>query len=316
MVSADSDVATRHPLACRSDVARLAVLVAGGAAAMVAPGRWDPAISNILFRLLVRTAPHKIDRVAEHMSAALPASMLQDPRAAAEEHYRMRLEDGWGRVRGMRRHGWQPRIEMEGLERVREGLSRNRGVVLWSMRFSSATAIKQGFHRGGVPLVHLSSRNHGAPCISELGVRVVAPMYCRAENHYLAERVQIPNDGSLAYLIRLREHLRSNAVVSVFGEHHGRQNQEVSVLGKHRQFARGAPSLAWLEGSALFTVCAVRMGPFHYKVIVGDEIEVNTGMPRREFADEAVTEYARRLEGLIKDHPADWHGWSSDDPDR
>jgi hypothetical protein len=55
------------------------------------------------------------------------------------------------------------------------------------------------------------------------------------------------------------------------------------------------------------------MGPFHYKVIVGDEIEVNTDTPRREFADQAVTEYARRLEGLIKDHPADWQGWSSDD---
>jgi hypothetical protein len=68
-----------------------------------------------------------------------------------------------------------------------------------------------------------------------------------------------------------------------------------------------------MEGSALFTVCAVRMGPFHYKVIVGDEIEVNTDTPRREFADQAVTEYARRLEGLIKDHPADWQGWSSDD---
>lgn len=294
--------------ASRADFARLAVLVAGGAVTMLTPSQWDSAILRMLFRLYAGVRGSNIDRIAARMNAVLPS--MVDARGTAEEHVRMRLEDAWGRLRGVRRNGWRPRIEIEGLDRVEEALSRGRGAIFWCMRFSSPTAVKQAFHRSGLPLIHLSQQEHGAPSRSKLGLLVVAPIHCRAENPFLAERIQIPLDGSLGYLSELREGLRGNACVSIFGEHQGTENHEVRILGKRWEFALGSPSLAWLEGSGLLPVYAIRLAPFHYKVMVEGEIHVNQGISRRDFAGQALAEYAHRLERLILAHPADWQGWS------
>lgn len=284
-------------------------MTGGTVAAALTPQGWDPAIASILVRLYAVAAPRTVDRVATNMAAVLPPSTALQPRKLAADYLRMRLEDMWGRLRGMRRFGWRPEIEIEGLERVREARSRGRGVILWSMRFSSSTAIKQVFHRAGLPLVHVSREDHGARTKTKLGVKVVAPMFCRAENPYLAARVQIPLDGSLGYLRDLRKHLRDNACVSIFGEHEGIQNVEVEILGTRRRFALGAPSLAWLENSVLFTVYPLRVGPCHYRVVIDKEIPVTRTIPRRQFAAQAVEEFGRRLQRLIVAHPADWQGW-------
>jgi lauroyl/myristoyl acyltransferase len=181
------------------------------------------------------------------------------------------------------------------------------------MLLSSGTAMKQAFYEAGLPLVHLSREEHGCFTQTTLGVRVVAPFFCRAENPYLAERVQIPLDGSLAYLNTLRRRLQENACVSIFGEHAGRQNGTVEVLGKPWSFALGAPSLAWSEGAALFTVHALRTAPFHYRVIVDPEIPVNRSLPRKIFARQALQEFARRLQRAIERQPGDWQSWSFGD---
>jgi lauroyl/myristoyl acyltransferase len=243
------------------------------------------------------------------MERVLPAEACAGPAQLAEEYVLMRLEDMWGRVRGVRRFGWRPRVEIEGLERVRRALDRGYGVILWGMRFASATVIKQGFYQAGLPLVHLSREQHGSPSLTRLGVGFVGPLYCRAENSYLAERVQIPLDGSLGYLKHLRERLRANACVSIFGEHEGRQGAEVEVLGARWRFALGAPSLAWMEGAELLTVYPLRTGPFQYRVVVDEPIAVDRSAPRKEFARQALAEFAARLERLIIAHPAQWQGW-------
>jgi lauroyl/myristoyl acyltransferase len=242
------------------------------------------------------------------MARVLPAA-AGDSRRFAEEYTAMRLDDMWGRVRGVWRYGWRPVIETEGLERVRKALYRGRGAVLWSMRFSSATAIKQAFFRAGLPLTHLSREQHGSPSRTRLGVRVVSPLYCRAENPYLAERVCIPLDGSLDYLNRLRQRLSENACVSIFGEHEGRQAAEVEVLGARWRFALGAPSLAWLEGAELLTVYALRTGPFQYRVVIDEPIAVDRSAPRKAFAAQALAQFAGRLERLILSYPGQWQGW-------
>ena len=222
----------------------------------------------------------------------------------------MRLEDMLGRVRGIGLRSWRPEIEIEGLEHVRVALSRGRGVVVWSMRFSSATVLKQAFYNAGLPLVHLSRVSHGASSATRMGLGVVAPLYRRAENPYLADRVSIPMNGSVSYINILKRHLRNNLCVNIFGEHRGRQNATAAVLGAPKQFALGAPSLAWAEGAALLTACPLRIGPFKYRVVVGEEIPVDRSISRKDFARRAVAEFAHRLELRIKSAPADWHGWS------
>jgi predicted LPLAT superfamily acyltransferase len=298
------------PLLRWPDLRRLGALAVGGAAACVVPRRWDVGLTTAWFELYRVLAAGTIDRIAARMERHLPGPPPGGShRAAAERHVRARIEDMWGRVRGLRRHGFRPAIEVEGLEHARAALARGRGLLVWGLRVGSATVLKQGFAESGLPLVHLSRAEHGSPTLTRLGIGVVAPLYRRGEDDVLGERVQIPLDGSLGYLRTLGERLAANRCVSIFGEHPGRQSVEVAVLGIRRRFALGAPSLAWRHDAGLVTAYAVREGPFHYRVIVEEEMAVDRDIPRRRFAERAVHQFAGRLERAVLCHPADWQAW-------
>jgi lauroyl/myristoyl acyltransferase len=137
----------------------------------------------------------------------------------------------------------------------------------------------------------------------------VAPLYRRVEDAELAERVQIPLGQSLAYLDTLADRLAANRCVSIFGEHPGRQNVEVDILGVKRRLALGAPSIAWRAGAGLVTVYALRESAFRHRVVIEEEMPVDSEMGRREFAEQSVRAFARRLEACVLRHPAQWHGW-------
>ena len=291
------------------DVRRIFVLTSGGLLAQFVPARASACVTRILCRAYQLLLGQTVRDLERKIRKALPADSRLDPRAIAEQHILMRLEDIWGRLRGIRRFGWHPHIEWEGLERLDAPLRDGRGIILWSMRFSSATVLKQGFYRQGLPFAHLSGVNHGSATLTTLGLRVAAPLYCRAENCYLKERIQIPVDESLNYVQRLRERLRSGNLVSIFGEHEGRQSYEAHLLGTTIKLALGAPSLAWLENAALFTAAPIRVGPFRYRIVIDEAIPIDLAKPRREFAVQAAQEYARRLEARVLQHPADWQGW-------
>ena len=291
------------------DVRRIWTLTCGGLLAQFVPERASASVSRILFRAYKLIRNQTILDLEGKIRKALPANSRPDPRAIAEQHILMRLEDIWGRLRGMRRFGWHPHIEWQGRERLDAPLREGRGIILWSMRFSSAIVLKHGFHRRGAPFIHLSRADHGSSTSTTLGLRVAAPLYCRAEDCYLKERVRIPLDESLSYVQTLRERLRAGNIVSIFGEHEGRQNYEAHLFGTTIKQALGAPSLAWLENAALFTIAPIRIGPFRYRIVIDEAIPTELATPRRKFAEQAAQEYARRLEARILEHPADWQGW-------
>jgi lauroyl/myristoyl acyltransferase len=277
---------------------------------LVLPRRADPGILAFWLRLYRRLGAATLERLAARMERHLPSPWTGEPCARLAERYvEGRIEDMWGRVRGLRREHYAPAIEVEGIEHVRAALARGRGCVVWCMRLGSATAIKRGFREQGLPLVHLSRAEHGSTTTTRLGVGVVAPLFRRVEDSALAERVQIPLGESLAYLRVLEDRLAANRCISIFGEHKGRQSVEAGVLGIPRRFALGAPSIAWRAGSGLVTVYALRESAFRHRVVVEEELPVDRAMPRREFAELAVHWFARRLEAAVSRHPADWHGW-------
>ena len=157
--------------------------------------------------------------------------------------------------------------------------------------------------------MHLSDAAHGAPSRSRLGLRWTAPLYCRAEEPYLADRIVIPLDGSLGYMRALLERLRQNAVVSIVGENRGRNNAAVSILGREMELATGAPALAAKSGAALLTAHVVRLGSFHYRLVIHEPIEAERSSDRKEFVRQAAHEFARRLDARIAEHPVEWMGW-------
>ena len=291
------------------DLRRVGILTCGGLIAQFIPAGASPFVTHLLLRAYRLFLPGNVLALEKKLGKALPPEAGANAHAIAEQHFLMRLEDTWGRLCGMRRFGWRPRIEWDGLERLDAPLRDGRGIVLWSMRFASATALKQGFYRQGRPFVHLSRANHGSSTQTTLGLRVASPLHCRAEDCYLAERIRIPVDRSLSYIQRLRDRLRAGHIVSIFGEHEGRQNYEAQMLGTEVKIALGAPSLAWLENAALFTVAPLRLGPFHYRIVIDEAIPVDRKIPRRKFAEVAARQFLRRLEARILQHPADWQGW-------
>ena len=297
-------------MASWADLTRIGGLLGGAALSFAIPQPLDARFTTALSRALQALRPGSVRSVAERMQRSLGAEASFDAERAAQAFERMRLEDSWGRARGMRRSGWRPDVRIEGVDRLERALSRGRGAILWGMRFASATAMKQAFHRAGHPLVHLSRAQHGSPTETRLGVGLAAPLYCRAENPYLRERVVIPLDGSPRYLQTLKRRLSENACLSIFGEHAGRQNVSSRILNTRLELAIGAPSLAWSEQAALLTVSAHREAPFVYRVEIGEEIPVDRSIPRKDFARQAAAEFARRLEERIVRYPWDWQGWT------
>jgi lauroyl/myristoyl acyltransferase len=306
-------VSGRIPLLARSDVTSLAMLTVGCAAAALAPSLLDRAVVESLVWATRGIRPARRRQIAHALRRALPERAEHDWNDLAVEEARVRLEDYWGRLRNLGPRRWAPQVELVGEERVRAGLDRGKGVVLWRIRSGSPIATHMAFERAGLPLVHLSMATHGTgggpP--TRMSVSLVTPFYSRAETRHLAERVVIPPSGSLDYLNVLRERLRENRCVSLFGEHEGRQNVSAPFLGGRRGFALGAPSLAWFEDSTLLPVYSERTGPFAYRVVVDRPITVDCGKRRKEFVAEAVAEFAQRMETVIRAHPASWHGWAS-----
>jgi lauroyl/myristoyl acyltransferase len=287
-------------------------LGAGLLLTFVLPSRWDTWVARSLSRAWIRLRPRKVRRLAEEMKKRLGAEGGEgDLIETAREHYRMRFETGWGRIRGLRRGGWSPDVRLEGADIVRQGLAAGRGVILWRMAFCSGPAVMHACSLAGFPLVHLSRAGHGSTRPSRCGLLTACRMWQRAENSRLAERIVIPGDGSLEYLRVLVDRLARNQVLSIVGEHSGRVNVAQSLLGVEREFATGAPALAWELGSTLLTLHAVREAPCRYRVVVDPPIGMDRGLDRRTAIRRAVEEYARRLERRILARPADWRGWGT-----
>ena len=90
---------------------------------------------------------------------------------------------------------------VDGVERLLMAQEGGKGTILWGFSFCETLVVKIALHRAGVQLIQLSTVGHGVPSPpSEFGMRFVGPLFCKAENRFLAERVSIPADQSLGYL--------------------------------------------------------------------------------------------------------------------
>ncbi len=292
------------------DIPLTLLFIAGYPLATILPRSFDPRLIDITSSLYLRIYSRKVLRLAAKMEQVLvPEGGNNEARRWARQHYRLRIEDGWGRVRGLRHRGWQPRIETEGREHALQSLDQGRGVVFWVMTFGSQPIFEQALSLAGIDLTHLSREEHGAPSMSRFALRVLAPLYVRAETPYLFERIGIPLNGSLGYLNRLKSRLSANGCVSIMGENHSTQNVTTDFFATSASFATGAPALAWRQGSPLLTVFAVQESQLSYRVFIEEPIVADRDAGKNEFVNAAVHRFAQRLQRHIRDYPADWHGW-------
>lgn len=291
------------------DWLRAAGLGAGFAASTVLPGRLDGRLVEALVGLSFRLRPGRLEQRAAQIAAVLGRSEAE-AREIARENARLEAESAWGRVRGLRHRGWQPEVHLEGREHLERALAAGRGALMWRWSFCSTPVVKIALWQAQIPLVHLSWEDHGAWSQGWVGRRLIAPLYRRSEDGYLAERIVIPR-GSLAYMKLLIKRLEANAVVSIVGDHTGSQNVTTPFFDGECRFATGAPALAWKTGASLLTAHAIAEGPGRYRVVVAEPIEVDRSVDRRQSVRRAVFEFSRRMQAAIAQHPASWGGWKA-----
>jgi lauroyl/myristoyl acyltransferase len=218
-------------------------------------------------------------------------------------------EDQWIRARAMHRSAPLIEIELEGAQHLEEAEKNGRGAVLWNLASCSRIVTHMVLQREGVDVVLLSGAVHGATSpVTSFGLRVIAPLRCRVENRFLAERVIIPMSGSLRYMRTLMERLSHNGCVFIEGERVAtRQNVHADVFGRSVAFAPGAPGLAWKMGSALLPVHVIREGILQYRVVIQEPIERGDSLEKSDFIARSARQFAHRLERHVLAHPSDWH---------
>lgn len=228
-----------------------------------------------------------------------------------ERHYQMVLEEPWARVRNLRENGWKPEIAVEGMDWLDAGQAAGAGTVLWRMPFGSTLTIKAGLWQQGVPLVHLSDRHHGALAKVWTSRKILCPLFRRAENWFLTERVIIPADGSTIGVMKtLLSRLKNdNAVVSIVAFSLGTQVTWIPFFDGWIGLAIGAPALAWRAGSTLLPVYAVREGTGRFRVVIEEPIPVDRGLHRKVFVRKATEEYVERMQNAIQRFPGSWGHW-------
>ncbi len=295
------------------DVVGIAQMGAGVALTAVAGSRALPRLARAIGAVYGALGRGEARHGADLMRRRLGATIGTDEaHALFAEHRRRKYEHLLGRARDTLRCGWQPGVELRGLEHLDAALAAGRGAILWTMSFCGPLLPKLALARAGVRITHLSMSFHGGFSPSWAAVRILNPWTRRAEDKHLAERVVIPLDRGLGYVRRLRAVLLGNGVLSIAGEHRGPRNVRLPFLGEETEFATGAWSLARATGAALLTVSANRPRPGAYEVAIGAPVAIPPG--RAGSAELVIGELVRRLEHAVRAHPADWERWSTIDP--
>jgi hypothetical protein len=213
-------------------------------------------------------------------------------------------------LRCYRPGGWRPRIELEGSERIEAALVDGRGVILWmnAFRFNDLVA-KMGLSAAGYRLTHLSMPEHGGS-ITSFGVRCINPIWVRAENRYLGERVVIDPEHPKRSTEELRRALDANGVVSITAiRGASRKPAAIRVLGCGFEVGLGAPLLAYDSGARLLPVFTLRAPDGSFRLIVEDDIALDRQAPRIEAATAAAQELGARIERHVRNAPGQWTWW-------
>jgi lauroyl/myristoyl acyltransferase len=300
-------------LAHPSEIARLLVVAILNCASRFVPLRADEALAGAVVAPMMLAMSGRVRRSRRRLRDLLGASLSGEQlELVLRDHYRMRAEASWARIRLIHGEKWSAQIALHGVEHLERARQRGKGAIVWRMGFCDALIGHAACSRAGFPLTHLSTFHHGAKTDTRLALNVLAPIYCKSEERMLKERVMIGRSRTLGYLRTLANRIASNEVVSIAGENFGEQAVDTRFLGRGLALAPGAPALAWQTGATLLIMHARWVAPTRYEVFISEPIAVDRQRPRREWVESAVAEFVRRLEREVSAHPSGWLGWASD----
>lgn len=209
-------------------------------------------------------------------------------------------------LRCYHRDSWRPAISVSGLERIEHALAERRGAILWVAPFVFTHLVtKMALNQAGVKVSHLSRTVHGFSQ-TRFGVRVLNPIWTKVEECYLAERLVMSPDQSVAILRQLIERVRQNRVISITVGPEGRQCMAPFFAGA-LPIADGAPSIALKTGAPLLPVFSVRTAPGSFTTTIEAPLEV--GGEKNDRVQELVTKCGRLIESYALRFPDQCRAW-------
>jgi lauroyl/myristoyl acyltransferase len=237
------------------------------------------------------------ERALERADPALRPERMDDVLYAFREDTLCILKEYWP-------GGWNPKLHVEGVQRITAALKIGKGVVLWIATQQNRLAWKKALHRAGVRVAHVSRIEHGFS-ETDFGIRYLNPICTNVESRY-EERVVIGRGEEKSVIRRVYERLARNEVVSIQDTGKGR-TIEVPFLTGYRSFFVGAPSIALSSGATLLPVFPVREGEGRFSIKVGPAIEAPATDSRTGAVETLTREFARQLAEHVRVQPEQWY---------
>lgn len=204
---------------------------------------------------------------------------------------------------------WRTKFELRGADRVHDGLSRGKGVILWVGLTHNRLGWKKALHENGIQVGHLSRSDHGFS-VTAFGQRYINPICTRIEERYV-ERIVIPPNGEAATVRRLLKRLAHNGVVSIQDAGMGR-SLELPFLNGYRSFFLGPPNIAFTSGATLLPAFPFRESDGSFGMTIGTAIQPPAGVPKAAAVEAMAREFARQLSDQAAAFPEfwNWRLWS------
>lgn len=266
------------------------------------------AVGRGLGRGISYVAKDRLALVERHMRRALgPNATDEEIEAAAREVFssygRYWAEVFWFRAR--RKSEVVERATVVGVEPVYAARDAGRGVIFalphvgtWDVAGAVAESI-------GLPVLAVAERLPN-PLITE---------WFYDTRRALGIEIVLAGDGDTTK--QLVRHLKNAGVVALVSDRDvtGR-GVEVEFFGERTTMPAGPVALADRTGAAIFPVAPLFREGAGYEMVIYPELEIPEAESRAERIRAGTQEYARRLEGIIRAAPTQWHvvvpNWPSD----
>ena len=293
-----------------ADLALLAGLPLLTAFSWCLPERvWWP-LSRTLTKAIIRirrretrSREQKIKQIVGDQGIAL------SPGETYTEYLAERLQWVFQTLRVHRPGSWHGDTRLVGKEHLNAAIEDGNGAILWLGNFVHnplVTAMALG--QAGFEMSHLSRWDHGISS-TRLGNLFINPIWTRAEERFMSERLVIGADDRVKALKALHQRLDCNRIVSIAANHIGERTASLPFLAGHIRLALGAPKLALSTGANLLPVFTLRRDSGYFEVTIQPPIESPSNGSREDVLLSMLTCYVKRLEACVIEHPAQWSGW-------
>lgn len=283
-------------------VARLFILLP--IAWLIAESNWSPFLKRI------ETSGRR--GLRESRLATIRKALPSTPAEDAFLQYQLDFSFQESILQVLRIHrpgGWTPILRVIGIDRIEKSLKQGNGALFWiSECASSALVTKMALHQEGYVVSHLSRPEHGFSS-TRFGQKFLNPIWTKAEEKYLRERIVIKQDRTLSAVRRMSALLNKNQLVSVTVGRKGRKTAELAFLNGRISLATGALNLAAASRAAVLPVFTVRKSYREFEVVIDPPLSFDLPCNRHESIEIMLRRYVQRLEPYVSEHPGQWLGW-------